>query len=129
MRRKPWEEPISYTEDRFPEKPSRQLVEQVGGDLKPDPDLILGRVANPQQDTKPARPRPARPAQPPSLRRPTVNENGEVVAEHVDADPRRPRWRDAGGERSNDDRPLNYARGPHDGELDVDDRDDPNYDI
>ena len=73
---------------------------QVGGELKPDPDLILGRVANPQEGTKPTKPRPTR--------QPTHEDVG-TKAERPDNP--RPSWRDAGGGRSNDDAPLNYAGG------------------
>ncbi len=103
--RKPWEEPISYTDDRFPDQPSRTLDDPVGGPItRPDPDLVLNRAETP--------PRRA------PLRAPTG----------IDAGPRssgnpRPSWRDGIGNRSTDDTPLNYSRGPHDGELDVDDRD------
>lgn len=95
--RKPWEEPISYNEDRFPDQPSRTLDEQVGGPIvKPDPDLVLGR------DT------------------PKKVSHSTPVAQ---AAGNRPSWRDGHAGRSSDDAPLNYNRGPHDRELDVDDRD------
>jgi hypothetical protein len=125
--RRPWETPIQYEEDRFPDQPSRRLDEEVGGDLRPDPDLIMNRVANPQADRKEVKPRPQRTALPESLRRPIVKD-GEIVAESIDADPRRPSWRDNGKAMSNDIAPLDYSRGPHDGELDVRDTDDPHYD-
>lgn len=72
-RRRPWEEPITYTEDRFPDKPSRRLDDEVGGEIKPDPDLVLGRIQEaaklpgataPRPKPKPARPVPETSASP-----------------------------------------------------------------
>ena len=116
-RRRPWEEPIVYNEDRFPDQPSRRLDDQVGGSIiKPDPDLVISRVQEAQRGV-PANAAPARPRSAP-----------KVPSGPIDSGPRssgnpRPSWRDGVGNRSNDDAPLNYNRGPHDGEIDVDDRD------
>lgn len=114
-RRRPWETPVVYEEDRFDDKHSL-AGQQPSGFVQPDPDLVVSRVRNPQADRKEPKPRPTPPVK---------HEDASTDAERPEA-PAAPRrnWRDADGGRSNDDRPLNYGRGPHDGELDVDDRDD-----
>jgi hypothetical protein len=112
-RRKPWEIPITYEEDRFPDKPSRTLDDQVGGTLKPDPDLVHERVMNPT-GSQPAARNPRQPSKPSPTPTPRPSNPGG--------------WRNSGGFASNDDEPLNYGRGEHDGELDCDDKDDPYYD-
>lgn len=115
-RRRPWEIPVEYTEDRFPDQPSRRLDDEVGGSIKPDPDLVMSRVQEAQRgvpaNAAPARPRPA-PKSP----------SGPIDSGPPSSGNPRPSWRDGIANRSTDDTPLNYGRGPHDGELDVDDRD------
>lgn len=113
-RRRPWEEPIQYNEDRFPENQNR--FDQADATIKPDPDLMLSRVHEAQQG------KPTPPANRPRATR------DKAPSGPIDSGPRssgnpRPSWRDGVANRSNDDAPLNYNRGPHDGELDVDDRD------
>jgi hypothetical protein len=104
--RRPWETPITYNDDDRWSDPQqvRRLDDGVGGNIKPDPDLVLGRNVSDERPT----PRPKRTAPLPSP-----------------SDGPRPDWRNNGGGRSNDDAPLNYNRGPHDREIDVDDRDEP----
>lgn len=118
-RRKPWETPIQYTEDRFPEQASRRLDDEVGGAIKPDPDLVQSRVIEAQQGV----------TQTPDVQRKPRNPipAGKIESGPASSGNPRPSWRDGVGNRSTDDTPLNYNRGPHDGELDVDDRDDPHY--
>lgn len=103
--RKPWEIPISYNEDRFPEQPSRTLDDEVGGSIKPDPDLVSSKL---RQADEP---------------KPAGNPEPHLGSKRAPSGYPRPNWRDGAGAMSNDDAPLNYSRGPHDGELDVDDRD------
>jgi hypothetical protein len=115
MRRKPWEVAIEYVDDRFPDKPSRTLDNEVGGSINPDPDLVPSRIREILEPTGTAMTeRQIRKAHP----RQQTSRTPETSATP------RPSWRDAGGGRSIDDRPLDYGRGPHDREIDVDDRDD-----
>jgi hypothetical protein len=112
-RRKPWQVPITYEDDRFPEKESESIHVQPGGQIKPDPDLVRERVANPT-GSKPANRGPRQQSKPSSAPSPSPRPTGG--------------WRNDGGFASNDTEPLNYGRGPHSGELDCDDKDEPDND-
>jgi hypothetical protein len=112
-RRKPWQIPVEYSEDRFPDKPSGSLDDQTGGSLKPDPDLVHDRVANPAGGKSPAK-SPRQKSKPSPDPQPRPIQSGG--------------WRDSGGGfATNDTEPMNYARGPHEGELDCDDKDEHDY--